>query len=79
MDIVYTLRHNWNVANGIEFDWDAEKTKHLAAHKVTAREFESVLEISRWIWRTKCGWGRTIPIGWLVALRQIAGRHLDAT
>ena len=31
------------MALGIEFDWDAENTKHLAAHKVTAREFESVL------------------------------------
>jgi len=31
------------VALGIEFDWDAENTKHLAAHQVTAREFESVL------------------------------------
>ena len=31
------------MALGIEFDWDAENTKHLAAHQVTAREFESVL------------------------------------
>jgi hypothetical protein len=34
------------VAGGIEFDWDAEKTKHLVAHKVTAREFESVMKNS---------------------------------
>jgi uncharacterized DUF497 family protein len=31
------------VAAGIEFDWDAENTKHLAAHKVTPAEFEQVL------------------------------------
>jgi uncharacterized DUF497 family protein len=34
------------VADGIEFDWDAENTKHLAAHRVTAREFESVMQSS---------------------------------
>ena len=34
------------MANGIEFDWDAMNTKHLAAHKVTAREFESVMRNS---------------------------------
>jgi uncharacterized DUF497 family protein len=31
------------VANGIEFDWDAENTEHLAAHKVTRAEFEQVM------------------------------------
>jgi uncharacterized DUF497 family protein len=46
IDSVYTLRYNSTVAIGIEFDWDAENTKHLAAHKVTAREFESVMQNS---------------------------------
>jgi uncharacterized DUF497 family protein len=46
IDNVYTLRNNASVADGIEFDWDAVNTKHLAAHKVTAREFESVLRNS---------------------------------
>jgi hypothetical protein len=31
------------VANGIEFDWDDENTKHLAAHKVTPTEFEQAM------------------------------------
>jgi uncharacterized DUF497 family protein len=34
------------VAVGIEFDWDGMNKKHLAAHKVTAREFESVMQNS---------------------------------
>jgi uncharacterized DUF497 family protein len=34
------------VASGIEFDWDAANTKHLAAHKVTAPEFESLMRNS---------------------------------
>ena len=34
------------MANGIEFDWDVENTKHLAAHRVTVREFESVMQNS---------------------------------
>ena len=34
------------MGNGIEFDWDAENTKHLAAHRVTVREFESVMRNS---------------------------------
>jgi uncharacterized DUF497 family protein len=34
------------VAGGIEFDWDAANTKHLATHKVTAREFESLMRNS---------------------------------
>ena len=46
MDSVYTLRYNSSVANGIEFDWDAMNSKHLAEHKVTAREFESVMQNS---------------------------------
>jgi uncharacterized DUF497 family protein len=31
------------VADGIEFDWDDENKKHLAAHKVTPAEFEQLL------------------------------------
>jgi hypothetical protein len=31
------------VPNGVEFDWDAENAKHLAAHEVTRTEFEQVL------------------------------------
>ena len=31
------------MADGIGFDWDAENTKHLAAHKVTPVELEQVL------------------------------------
>jgi uncharacterized DUF497 family protein len=31
------------VAGEIEFDWDAENTKHLAAHKVTPAEFEQAM------------------------------------
>jgi uncharacterized DUF497 family protein len=46
IDTVYTLRYNALVATGIEFDWDAVNTKHLAAHKVTAWEFESVIQNS---------------------------------
>jgi uncharacterized DUF497 family protein len=46
MDNVYTLRYNSIVASGIEFDWDAMNTRHLAGHKVTAREFESVMRNS---------------------------------
>ena len=34
------------MAEGIEFDWDAGNTKHLAAHKVTVREFEAVVQNS---------------------------------
>ena len=46
IDSVYTLRYTSKVASGIEFDWNAENTKHLAAHRVTAREFESVMQNS---------------------------------
>ena len=31
------------MAAAIEFDWDDENTKHLAAHKVTPAEFEQML------------------------------------
>ena len=31
------------VAGGIEFDWDDENRKHLAAHKVAPAEFEELL------------------------------------
>jgi uncharacterized DUF497 family protein len=31
------------VAQDIEFEWDEENRKHLAAHKVTPAEFEYVL------------------------------------
>jgi len=31
------------LANGIEFDWDDENRKHLAAHKVTPAEFEQAM------------------------------------
>ena len=31
------------MANGIEFDWDDENAKHLAAHKTTPAEFEQAL------------------------------------
>jgi uncharacterized protein len=40
---VYTLRYSLALADGIEFDWDEENTKHLAAHKVMSAEFEQVL------------------------------------
>ena len=32
------------MADGIEFDWDEENTKHLAAHKVMPVEFEQVMK-----------------------------------
>ena len=31
------------MASGIEFDWDDENRKHLAAHKVAPAEFEQLL------------------------------------
>jgi uncharacterized protein len=31
------------VAGRVEFDWDAENTKHLAVHKVTPAEFEQAV------------------------------------
>ena len=30
------------MAGGIDFDWDDENRKHLAAHKVTPMEFEQL-------------------------------------
>ncbi len=40
---VYTSRYTSDVAQDIEFEWDDENRKHLAAHKVTPAEFEYVL------------------------------------
>jgi uncharacterized DUF497 family protein len=40
---VYTSRYTIHVAQDIEFEWDDENKKHLAAHKVTPAEFEYVL------------------------------------
>jgi len=40
---VYTSRYTANLAREIEFEWDDENRKHLAAHKVTPAEFEYVL------------------------------------
>ena len=34
------------MAGGVEFEWDSANTKHLAAHKVTAMEFESLMRNS---------------------------------
>ena len=31
------------MAAGIEYEWDEENTKHLAAHQVTRAEFEQLL------------------------------------
>jgi uncharacterized DUF497 family protein len=31
------------VTAGVEFEWDEENTRHLAAHKVTPAEFEQLL------------------------------------
>lgn len=28
---------------GVEFDWDAENTRHLRRHRVTAKEFEELM------------------------------------
>ncbi len=32
------------MANAIEFDWDDENTKHLAAHKVKRSQFEEAID-----------------------------------
>ena len=40
---VYTSRYTINLAQDIEFEWDKENKRHLAAHKVTPAEFEYVL------------------------------------
>ena len=37
------MRYNLRVASGIEFDWDKENRRHLAAHKVVPAEFEQLL------------------------------------
>jgi uncharacterized DUF497 family protein len=31
------------VGGGIEFDWDAENTRHLKRHRVTTNEFEDLM------------------------------------
>ena len=31
------------MSGGIEFDWDAENTKHLKQHRVTPKEFEELM------------------------------------
>lgn len=31
------------LADGFEFNWDSENTKHLAAHRVTPAEFEQMM------------------------------------
>jgi len=43
MDNAYTLRYAPALAKGLEFDWDDENTKHLAADKVTPTEFEQAM------------------------------------
>jgi uncharacterized DUF497 family protein len=43
IDIVYTVRYALYVGDAVEFDWDDENTKHLAAHKVTRAEFEQAM------------------------------------
>jgi hypothetical protein len=40
---IYVAIQYWVVAGGIEFDWDDENEKHLAAHKVAPAEFEQLL------------------------------------
>jgi uncharacterized protein len=40
---IYIAIHCWGVAGGIEFDWDGENKRHLAAHKVAPAEFEQLL------------------------------------
>ena len=37
------MRYSSIVGGGIEFKWDDENVKHLAAHKVTRGEFEQVM------------------------------------
>lgn len=32
------------MGNALEFDWDVENTRYLAAHKVTPAEFEQVMD-----------------------------------
>lgn len=40
---IYVAIHFELVPDGIEFDWDDENKKHLAAHKVAPADFEQVL------------------------------------
>ena len=40
---IYVAIQYWSVASEIEFDWDDENRKHLAAHKVAPAEFEQLL------------------------------------
>lgn len=41
-ECIYVAIH-YRLAQDIEFEWDDENEKHLAAHKVTPAEFEYVL------------------------------------
>jgi uncharacterized DUF497 family protein len=40
---IYVAIQCGQVGSGIEFDWDDENRKHLAAHRVGPAEFEEVL------------------------------------
>ena len=42
-ECIYVAIQSRVVASEIEFDWDDENRKHLAAHKVTPAEFEQML------------------------------------
>jgi hypothetical protein len=50
------------VAGGVEFEWDSANTKHFAAHKVAAMEFESLMRNSPLvaIWTLRRGKVRAI-------------------
>jgi len=37
------LRYTITVTGGLDFDWDDENRKHLAAHRVSSTEFEEVM------------------------------------
>ena len=44
VDNVLTQTTQWGeVSGGIEFDWDAENTRHLKRHRVTPNEFEELM------------------------------------
>jgi hypothetical protein len=43
IDNIYTLRYSPSLDGGIQFEWDDEHVKHLAAHKATPAEFEQVM------------------------------------
>ena len=68
------------MANGPEFDWDAGNTKHLAAHEVTAREFEAVMQNSPLdlAYEVVDGEERYRSVG-MTDSGRFAGRHLDDT